>query len=125
MTNCLGPTDYVVTYTQIAGLNDNPSGPIAGNDTSVTCSPHKVDYPNQYLTYATQLASLAAGQTSVVDSWWAINETLIGPTVVASTQTYDLYEDEYLAETGHLDSNARCQGVCGVCFITFPVVKVI
>ena len=123
LINRLGPTDYVVTYTQI-GLKGDTPGPIAGNDSNSQCSPSKVDYPNQYLTYVTQLASLPAGQTSVVNNWWAWGKTLVGPTIISETNTYNLYEDEYAAQIGHLN-NARCGGACGVCFITFPIVKVI
>ena len=127
LIGCVGPTGYAVTYTQVEDIEyplvEYTVGGRVFDFADNQCTPQTISYANRYLTYVTQYASVAVGQTSLVVGY-TFNTTLIGPTAVSNTLTYDLYGDEYdLYEAGQ-DPHARCHLRCGQCFITFPVVRV-
>ena len=131
LTSSVGPTSYVITYTQIEDVEYPPGQYTLTEGTyirvddypDVQCTPQEISYPNRYLTFVTQFTSVAAGQTAALPGD-TFSTTLIGPTALSSTLTYDLYGDEYDAFEADQDPNGRCHLNCGQCFITFPLVRV-
>ncbi|MCJ1392685.1 mucin 5B, oligomeric mucus gel-forming [Xylographa bjoerkii] len=115
LVTLVGPTDYIVTYTQAAYFATDPTpGVIAGGNTddpqcNLTAGATLFsDDINRYITYAYQYVSLDAGQTTVTDSplpittateefgtytelLYSPSHTFVGPTIFSLTTTQDLF----------------------------------